>query len=54
MKLADISIKIARLPYLNSNLSTLQRSIVLCINSVDSLQISSSVFNTMPSMTLPA
>jgi len=36
-----------RLPYLNSNLTTLQRSIVLCINGVDSPQISSSVFDTI-------
>jgi len=47
---ADISIKTARLPYFNSNLTTLQRSIVLCINGVDPPQISSSVFDT----TLPA
>jgi len=40
--------KTARLPYLNSNLTTLQRSIVLCVNGIDSLQISSSVFDMMP------
>jgi len=44
---ADIYIKTARLLYLNSNLTTLQRSIVLCINGVDSPQISSSVFDTV-------
>jgi len=43
---ADIYIKTARLPYLTSNLTTLQRSIVLCINGVDSPQISSTVFDS--------
>jgi len=42
---ADISIKTARLLYLNSNLTTLQRSIVLWIDGIDLPKISSSAFD---------